>query len=87
MDDDDDFGGLDLQQSYQKPAATSISSDPFGTSQFPDSKPAVAVNDIDLAFGELFGSPAPKVPVTASVPTSAADNDIDSFLKSMEKGN
>ena len=39
--DDDDFGGLDLQQSYQKPAATSISGDPFATSQFPDSKPAV----------------------------------------------
>ena len=84
--DDDDFGGLDLQQSYQKPAATSISGDPFATSQFPDSKPAVAVNDIDLAFGELFNSAAPKAPQAASVPKSA-DNDLDSFLKSMEKGN
>lgn len=61
--DDDDFT-LDLKPSYQnQPSATT---------------PAT-VNDIDLAFGELFGTAAP----TATQSAPAVD-EIDSFLKSME---
>lgn len=84
--DDDDFGGLDLQPSYQKQAATSVSGDPFATSQFPEpvKQPVTSVNDIDLAFGELFGSP---VPTTSTSTTVGVDDDIDSFLKSMVKKN
>jgi hypothetical protein len=64
--DDDDFS-LDLMPSYQgKPAASASSAAP------------ATVNDIDLAFGELFGSAAP-----TKTPAPAGD-DIDSFLKSME---
>ena len=65
--DDDDFS-LDLMPSYQgKPSASASAATP------------ATVNDIDLAFGELFGSAAP----ATKTPAPASD-DIDSFLKSME---
>ena len=67
--DDDDFS-LDLMPSYQgKPSASASAS----------SAAPATVNDIDLAFGELFGNAAP----TTKTPAPAGD-DIDSFLKSME---
>lgn len=55
------------------------SEDPFTSSSFPPSEPATAVSDIDLAFGELFSSTAPKPAAPAG------DADFDSFIKSMEK--
>ena len=66
--DEDDFS-LDLMSYQGKPSATATAS----------STTPATVNDIDLAFGELFGSadPATKTPAPAS-------DDIDTFLKSME---
>lgn len=71
--DDDDFA-LDLKPSHQSQASKTASTfNPFDHPTVPPS------SDIDVAFGELFGSAAP-VPQAAP----AVDNDFESFLKSME---
>jgi hypothetical protein len=73
--DDDDFA-LDLKPSHQGQASKGAGAfNPF------DHPPVPPSSDIDVAFGELFGSAAP-APVPHVAP--AANDDFESFLKSME---
>ena len=76
--DDDDFS-LDLMSYQGKPSATATASSTATATASASSAAPATVNDIDLAFGELFGSAAP----ATKTPAPQSD-DIDSFLKSME---
>lgn len=75
--DDDDFA-LDLKPSHQGQALKGPGTfNPF------NHPPAPPSSDIDVAFGELFGSAAP-VPAPVPHAAPAANDDFESFLKSME---
>lgn len=77
--DDDDFA-LDLKPSHQGQASKVAGTfNPFDHPSVPPSVPPSS--DIDVAFGELFGSAAP-VPQAQAAPV--ASDDFESFLKSME---